>query len=357
MAVWCLCRAFDTLELLPHSSAQDLKERLSISEQELDQLARRQPQDAGLLPRRRHQPVRGVREPRRARLGRLPRAVRRHLATRPHPRDRGPEHEPLPGREAGRRDDAALPPLERRARRAPDAPRLRMPTTGSSSAASSTTSRAPRTARRSAGSCRRGCTRAAIPSAPGAMLRRSGAQRSRRPPAAPRGRGSTSGPWPARSTSSSGRTPGSRPRVTSCASIPTVPEALGSRRVHDPLPRPSRRPGVHAHRRPGTRRHRRGRADHRRRSAANSTTWSRASSSRSTSLRARRAEGAARSLWLCDQAKRRSRFTATGSCTAWLPRTTWVVRRSASPTGWEGSTLNSAVVRGGFRSAADFPYL
>jgi alpha,alpha-trehalase len=37
MAVWCLCRAFDTLEQLPHASAQDLKERLSISERELDQ--------------------------------------------------------------------------------------------------------------------------------------------------------------------------------------------------------------------------------------------------------------------------------------------------------------------------------
>ena len=36
MAVWCLCRAFDTLELLPHRSAQDLKERLSLSERELD---------------------------------------------------------------------------------------------------------------------------------------------------------------------------------------------------------------------------------------------------------------------------------------------------------------------------------
>jgi len=36
MAVWCLCRAFDTLELLPRASAQDLKERLSISERELD---------------------------------------------------------------------------------------------------------------------------------------------------------------------------------------------------------------------------------------------------------------------------------------------------------------------------------
>ena len=36
MAVWCLCRAFDTLGLLPRASAQDLKERLSISERELD---------------------------------------------------------------------------------------------------------------------------------------------------------------------------------------------------------------------------------------------------------------------------------------------------------------------------------
>ena len=36
MAVWCLCRAFDTLDALPRSSAQDLKERLSISERELD---------------------------------------------------------------------------------------------------------------------------------------------------------------------------------------------------------------------------------------------------------------------------------------------------------------------------------
>lgn len=36
MAVWCLCRAFDTLDLLPRASAQDLKERLSITERELD---------------------------------------------------------------------------------------------------------------------------------------------------------------------------------------------------------------------------------------------------------------------------------------------------------------------------------
>ena len=36
MAVWCLCRAFDVLERLPPVSTRDLKERLSITPQELD---------------------------------------------------------------------------------------------------------------------------------------------------------------------------------------------------------------------------------------------------------------------------------------------------------------------------------
>ena len=36
MAVWCLCRAFDVLEVLPPASVQELKERLAITEQELD---------------------------------------------------------------------------------------------------------------------------------------------------------------------------------------------------------------------------------------------------------------------------------------------------------------------------------
>ena len=35
MAVWCLCRAFDTLEALPPVSARELRERLTITEQEL----------------------------------------------------------------------------------------------------------------------------------------------------------------------------------------------------------------------------------------------------------------------------------------------------------------------------------
>lgn len=36
MAVWCLCRAFDVLEALPPVSARELRERLVITEQELD---------------------------------------------------------------------------------------------------------------------------------------------------------------------------------------------------------------------------------------------------------------------------------------------------------------------------------
>ncbi len=36
MAVWCLCRAFDTLAALPRSASRELRERLLLSEQELD---------------------------------------------------------------------------------------------------------------------------------------------------------------------------------------------------------------------------------------------------------------------------------------------------------------------------------
>ncbi len=36
MAVWCLCRAFDTLDALPAAASRELRERLLLSEQELD---------------------------------------------------------------------------------------------------------------------------------------------------------------------------------------------------------------------------------------------------------------------------------------------------------------------------------
>ena len=36
MAVWCLCRAFDVLDALPPSAVRELRERLAITDQELD---------------------------------------------------------------------------------------------------------------------------------------------------------------------------------------------------------------------------------------------------------------------------------------------------------------------------------
>ena len=74
-------------------------------------LGRDQPPDAGLLPRRRHQPVRGLRGPRGAGLGRLPGPLRQHPAPRPDPRGRGRHGQPLPPVEAGRRAHALLPVL------------------------------------------------------------------------------------------------------------------------------------------------------------------------------------------------------------------------------------------------------
>ncbi|CAG7646510.1 hypothetical protein SBRY_40432 [Actinacidiphila bryophytorum] len=64
---------------------------------------------AGALPQRCDQPVRRLREPRRAGLGGLPRPLRRHPPPGPHPGGRGRHRQPLPGLQAGRRPDARLP--------------------------------------------------------------------------------------------------------------------------------------------------------------------------------------------------------------------------------------------------------
>ena len=65
-------------------------------------LGRDQPQDARVLPRRRHQPVRGLRGAGGARLERLPATLRRHRPARSHPRGRGRHAQPLQARQAGR---------------------------------------------------------------------------------------------------------------------------------------------------------------------------------------------------------------------------------------------------------------
>ena len=53
MAVWCLCRAFDVLDVLPPVPAAELRERLALTEQELDRWGDISREDARLLPRRR----------------------------------------------------------------------------------------------------------------------------------------------------------------------------------------------------------------------------------------------------------------------------------------------------------------
>ena len=72
-------------------------------------LGRADPPDVRAVPRRRDQPVRGIRAAGRARLAPLPRQVRRHPATGPDPRGRGTGRDGVPGVQAGRRADAAVP--------------------------------------------------------------------------------------------------------------------------------------------------------------------------------------------------------------------------------------------------------
>src|SRR6266498_2405089 len=73
-------------------------------------MAGHEPPDVRPLPRQRdHQPVRGLRRPRRTRLGRLPREVREHPAARPDPACGGRRPQPIQGRQAARHGDALLP--------------------------------------------------------------------------------------------------------------------------------------------------------------------------------------------------------------------------------------------------------
>ena len=88
MTVWVVCRALEILDLLPDHHAAGAAGSARPDHGRARPLGRRQPQDAGLLPRRCHQPVRGLRAPRGARLARLPGALRRHPAARPDPRGR-----------------------------------------------------------------------------------------------------------------------------------------------------------------------------------------------------------------------------------------------------------------------------
>ena len=110
MVAWLCGIAGEVLPLLPASRAEALRMRLGIGDDELavwQDMSRRM---FVPVPRRRHhQPVRGLRGPRGARLGRIPGEVREHPAARPDPARRGQGPQPLQGRQAGRHGDAVLP--------------------------------------------------------------------------------------------------------------------------------------------------------------------------------------------------------------------------------------------------------
>ena len=114
MAVWVLCRALELFELLPSRPDRGAPREALPHARRARALGRRQPQDAGCLPRGRdHEPVRRLRAARGLRLGRLPVPLRRHQPARPDPGKRGRYPQSLQGLEAGRRPHALLPALGR----------------------------------------------------------------------------------------------------------------------------------------------------------------------------------------------------------------------------------------------------
>ena len=127
MAVWVLCRALDLLELLPSGIAAPISgERLAVSAAEIERWEDMSRKMRAVFHDGVHQPVRGLRAAGGVRLGGLPSPLRRHQSARPDPRGRGRHVQPVQGFEAGRRPDALLPPLGRRAGRAVRATRLRL---------------------------------------------------------------------------------------------------------------------------------------------------------------------------------------------------------------------------------------
>ena len=178
----------------------------------------------------RHQPVRGLRGAGGARLGRLPEPLRRHQPPRPDPRGRGRHPQPLQAGQAGRRDDALLRAVGRRAGGHPAPARLPATTPTSSPAPIAYYDR--RTVARldpQPAWSTPGCTPASTASSRGRSSSTSStcdlARRARRHD--PRGH-PPRGAWSGRSTCSSAATPASRPGTRCCASIRVIPNELGS---------------------------------------------------------------------------------------------------------------------------------
>ena len=116
MAAWIAETAQRVLELLPASRRDALRKRIGLTDEEIHTLAGDEPPDVRPVPRGRgDQPVRGLRGPRGARLGRPAGPPRQHPAARPDPAGRGRRPEPVQGGQAGRHGDAVLPLPRRRA--------------------------------------------------------------------------------------------------------------------------------------------------------------------------------------------------------------------------------------------------
>lgn len=117
MAVWVILRAMEALDLLPLTDRRHLIEKLGLTTQERGPMGRREPTHVRSIPRRRDQPVRGLFGTGGTGLGSLSAPIRKHPTTRPDPGSRGRQREQLPGVQASRRADAALPAVFRRADR------------------------------------------------------------------------------------------------------------------------------------------------------------------------------------------------------------------------------------------------
>ena len=115
MAVWVLCRAMEVLDLLSDMRRGELTTRLGISSEEIarwDDISRRMYvpfHDDGD-----HQPVRGLRDAARARLGGLSHPIRQYPAPRSHSGGGERQPQPLQTVETGRRGDVVLSVFRRR---------------------------------------------------------------------------------------------------------------------------------------------------------------------------------------------------------------------------------------------------
>ena len=116
MAAWVLRRALEVLQLLPARPARRARPPARPRPERAGDAGTRSAARCASRSTRTASSASSRATTRwRSSTGRLPRQVRRHPSPGPHPRGRGRQREPLQGVQAGRRADAVLPVLGRRA--------------------------------------------------------------------------------------------------------------------------------------------------------------------------------------------------------------------------------------------------